>query len=1224
MSKSTTQQALADFTDEGLFERMAMAILREVEPRYRTLIHPGVNAGGKTVKSPVDGIGFVPNSNPLHLVAVHHTITASDGLENKWLHNPARVKTRGGGKPTAPAGDLIKTAEIIAQERIANPNLLATLVLTTNQEPSAALLRLVVAEGRACGIEIDVWSRSRLSDYLDNTPNGQWIRKSFLGVEQEQLSFSLFQEISKKNLIAQCPLDDPAAWVPRELDTQLKLGLRRDVTFLVAGSGLGKTVACYRMLKAHVEEGGIGLVLPHDAVASSNTLEQAIIETLSRDHPSLAVGGPSPLSFSSSDRPLLLVVEDVNRSGQTLQLVEKLARWSINGASEGDRAPSSWRLICPVWPEALSSIGDQARKIIDARTISVGCFSPMEGSCAVQGRARVNGRELSALNAEEIATALGHDPLLIALHDLDSTPEPTQTIRRFIERSLSRAAASEVDHSAADFRLALRTLAAEMLKQRQFELHWINICRWDGLRGESLRLLSRLAHQGELLKFIGPSDDQVLSFRHDRIRYWILVDAAVELNNVGQLSDEIVGEPYFAEIVGATIAWANPDPSLISRIAALNPLGLFQAIHLIGHDDGPTRDKVLFEINAWLEESSTHDSANLHLRHEALAKLAETSSSIIPSLVLKFREDSTNAQLARLRNGDLSGAIALCCHLSPGMGAPWRDLQLEHAKRMYSVAWRNSLDAYLRRTDLNITSRVGALRLAGHLADAGLAVAIEACWGNDPNRLEILSTYLWAFGQCCQDDPARFLGPVCDAWASLPDESSKDGKSSPRNSIAAHDLRWAFQKWPPKSAINYLINRGNESDLKWPITYLLHGVDDSRSIIFVVTELASMRKEAEESGHFYIFGRHVNDEWERAQDNGHPMSKGTRDVLLRKWINDKEDKYIRATAFSIWAATKSSGDIEILRDFGLSSGLEDAVIWARLVRNDDLIITELVDKFNANEGYWWQCCRYIWSQELTNALDLCLDQRRVIVKNEWFEHVGSDWITREAIMRLPRTDAERLLLKHWDHLRYSSDFVQAGLYVATDAIMKVVNITFNECPDPTKLLEHYILHIGIRTKGHPGITSESQVRAIGLYLKFLPQMDINELWEVCGYHGWHSLQKELLEPLLVAPYPRNYWILEHVENKLDDIVDNGRLFTVDGLIDGYLKSGVKWEVILRMLEDWSRNRSTLGALQVHAAAVLHCGSRSDLSSLIFDKKLPEIAAEIIEDTTFALKRRRIS
>jgi hypothetical protein len=69
MSAEKTVQALAAITDEGLFERLA--ILREANPNYTSLVHPGVNVAGKTVKSPLDGICFVQGADPPHMIAVH-------------------------------------------------------------------------------------------------------------------------------------------------------------------------------------------------------------------------------------------------------------------------------------------------------------------------------------------------------------------------------------------------------------------------------------------------------------------------------------------------------------------------------------------------------------------------------------------------------------------------------------------------------------------------------------------------------------------------------------------------------------------------------------------------------------------------------------------------------------------------------------------------------------------------------------------------------------------------------------------------------------------------------------------------------------------------------------------------------------------------------------------------------------------------------------------------
>jgi hypothetical protein len=160
MSFAQTEKKLAEITDEGLFEKLATAVLRDGEPEYKALAHPGVNVAGKTVKSPVDAISFRSDTVPPHLYFVHHTITARDDLAKKWLHDPTKVKPRKKGKPTAPEGDVLKVLRIVAEERARTPNLKATLVLTTNQEPELQTTLDVAAAGSAAQIKIDLWTRS--------------------------------------------------------------------------------------------------------------------------------------------------------------------------------------------------------------------------------------------------------------------------------------------------------------------------------------------------------------------------------------------------------------------------------------------------------------------------------------------------------------------------------------------------------------------------------------------------------------------------------------------------------------------------------------------------------------------------------------------------------------------------------------------------------------------------------------------------------------------------------------------------------------------------------------------------------------------------------------------------------------------------------------------------------------------------------------------------------
>ena len=392
-------------------------------------------------------------------------------------------------------------------------------------------------------------------------------------------------------------------------------------------------------------------------------------------------------------------------------------------------------------------------------------------------RAKLVDNELSSLNALSISRSLGHDPLLIALYDFDNTPDPGQVIGQFIKNSLSRTAATEKEYLPVEYRRALRLLAEEMLYHRQIDPQWLNITEWAKVQGEPLRLIRHIAHDCELIRITDSTVNQRLEFRHDRVRDWLLADAAAELERRNVLPDCIVAEPYYAEVIGTVLISSSPEPNFLRRVAKANPLALFHALRLVGDAIHSSYDAILQAIDSWLDNPATHDRSNLHLRLEALAMLSETDSQHVPSIVRKFSDRRTHSgQLARLRNGDITGGIELCMRLEPGVGAPWRDIQIEHAKLRYGAKLSRDLDDLLRRKDLNGSTRLGALRLAGHIGDPGLACAIEICWNIDDEKINHLAEYLWAFGQCCGNEPARFLGPVCNAWAAFTDQTRKGSR----------------------------------------------------------------------------------------------------------------------------------------------------------------------------------------------------------------------------------------------------------------------------------------------------------------------------------------------------------------------------------------------------------------------------------------------------------------
>jgi len=1223
--------------DDAAFELLATAILREAQAEYAALVHPGVNSEGKTVKAPVDGIGFVAGANPRHMIAAHHTTFNRDRLRKKWLHDPAAVKPRKGKNPTMP-GDLIKTAEIVAAEKGRDPEIRATLVLTTNQEPPEDLVRDTHAAGQSRGFDVDIWSASRLAHFLDNTATGQWLRRKHLGIEQERLSQELLQELSRESLKIHLPSNDQAAWVSTNLDAGIAEAVReQDVAFVVAESGLGKSVACYKRLDQHVAAGGFGLILTHQVISSSLTIEQAIESTLRQLHPVLTEGAAlDALAFCSGDRPLILVVEDLNKSGEAQFLAEKLAKWSSFGQADlSTNSPSRasrrkcWRLLCPAWPQVVASLSDANLKLVQNLAVIGVPFTMREGAEAVLRRAESKGAFLSSLEAEAVSEALGNDPLLIALHEHEPglRPQPESVIERFIDASVRRLAFERCEYTAGEYRGALRLLAGKMLQHRELSPSWQAVLGWFPSEGSATTMLRHLVRHCEVIRLSGSPSDEFLSFRHDRVRDALFADSIAVMIRDDNLSDELLTEPYFAEVIGAALLHDNVPLAIVDRVQESNPLALFHALRLFREPTSEVHHAILAAIDLWLADEDTQKPQNTNLRWEALAALSRTESSKVVDLVRRFKEQGWTAWEALFANGEISGGLLLCLSVEPGTGAPWRDRQVEHAKVRFGSRYRIAIGQLLRKKDLDNGLRVGALRLAGYFADSQLAESIEASWNLDAEKDAHLGDYLWAAAQCCGSEPQRFLGPVCDAWAALPSE--RDGtKPSPRDDLAAHHVKWAFRNDVPVSAIGFFIDRAKTmNELRWPITYMLNGLDHPDAVEFVVRELADTDRRLEGTGRFSPFSISATDDWSRDQDDGgRKMSRESRGRLLALWHSLETDKHIRHQAFRFWAATTTDEDLGVLRSVDTSDTLADSVLRQRLERGDREAIPALLLKLKSgarNREYWWHFTHYVWSDELTQALEEELALRSTSVDRTWNERFSTDEQIYRLIMNLPTAQAEALLVRHWGHLHYCDEFVQTALFIATPRLLRDVRMVIDICPDPKVMFEHIHMRYGIRRTGWRGVTHPSQLEALAPYLDYLAEFTIYTFWELCNDRGWFDLRRRLFDDRVERGNSRLYLDEDRIKASLDEMLSDPRKRWIDHWIELYLKTGAATEQVLATVQKWLTGQRSLAALELAATVVIQVGQRKDVHILDLPIEPKSAVDALILDVTFAVRRRRL-
>jgi hypothetical protein len=1198
-----TAKRLSQISDDGLFERLATAVLREADPRYSNLAHPGVNVDGKAVKAPLDGIVYIPGTG--HLIAVHHTTTKASDLKSKWLHDPATVVPRKGGRPTAPAGDLVKTAVIVAEERNRFPQLEATLVLTTNQEPSVDVVREVQAAAQGQSIIVDLWSQSRLAHFLDK-PEGQWIRHTYLGTEPEHLSRELLGKLSLESAQNSKPIDDQEdGWIDRSLDQALDQ-VPNGIVFVVAESGFGKSVACYKKLLKHITHGGFGIILPHELLESSLNVYHAIDAALHQLHPYLVPNAASEVRLlCGSTHPFLIVVEDINRSGRGAHLLEKLASWSKPDV-ETSRA---WQLLCPLWPELMVSLNDQARKRVETLSISCAALTTEEARRAVQRRALLAGRNLSDMDADSIASALGHDPLLIALHDPNKTPDAYQVVDVFVKDSLSRTASKHPEFTAPDYHAGVLALSEQMLAHRQLEPGWNDIVAWFGLSDGVTNILRRLLGHGEIIRLAPGTADARLRFRHDRVRESLLSSAVADMIRGGMLEGSILADPFFAEIIGGALTNLTLSEELVDNVERMNPLALFFALRRTGKQGGAGYSAILKAINSWLDRQETHNRANQNLRWQALWVLSQTESPDVVALTKRFQGWTWNAAFARLRNGDVSGAIEICANLEPGSSAPWRDIQFDHAKMRFGKNLTTKLAEILPRQDLTPAFRAGALRFAGHLADPSLSDAITASWAIDPQRDIHLEDYLWAGAECCGDDPTRLLEPVCDAWAVLPSEGKEKHSSSPRDSLAAHNARFAFSRWPPIRAIRYLIQRAQQPELNWPIQFLLSEVDNPDVREFVAKELAKRQST------FLML-----------RPSYGPMSAASKARLLSMWSGPHTEKQLRERSFWLWSASEGDGDVEILRRIGADDALFDHALFERVKRGDHESIRALIEKLQTNEeAYWWQAGRHLWSDQMTEALDESLARRGQAAKRDWTKpEQNADWIVSENLLRLPRDTAERLLLKHWDHLRFVPYFIQAALYTATPQLRALVAETIAECPDPTEMMKYIDTHYNINFPDRPGVTDLAQVESLVPYFKFFSDFSIDSFWRVCNARGWFDFRRQHLDPLVSLRQYSDVLGGEHTVKVLDEFLEKEKAIWIDRWLERYLEAGANVDQITRELSKWLASKPTIGALGVVANALVQIGRRSDLAILSsVDIEPRDTAAQIVADATFAVMRRTL-
>ncbi|KMY00139.1 hypothetical protein V476_02835 [Pseudomonas syringae KCTC 12500] len=1177
MATQTIQQ-LATITDAAQFERIATSVLRSADPDlYANLSHQGVNTNGKTVKAPLDNLGWVTIDGESMFVAGAHTTSSRDDLERKWLHNPSTVKPRKqNGKPTQPPGDLVKALAEIVNLRKQHPNLRATLALTCNREEPTVVRLKAQALASDYNVTLDVWSVSRIAQYLDTTSEGQAIRRAYLGVQPNLLSMGELLRIGRLSLNARLPATNRDALVSRE---QSFAGAGH--LLLAGASGMGKTTICFEILHQALVEGQPGIVLSDQTVRAAGSIEEAIDIELRRYLPELEpLAGFKALELSSELKPFVVVVEDISRAENTVSLMNKLVAWALRGSSQSDSHPlRKWRLLCPIWPKFLAGLESKEELTNGGMVHVVGLYSTEEALEAVRLRGLVLGYPQNDLSAAAVARELGHDPLLIGLYDFAHSARAQDVIAQYVSRELDNVALSS-ELTATDLENAVNALLSGMLHQRCLVPTWREAQAW--LNSYDLSALRYLVAKGGVLRLSKAGGSEVIELRHGRILHTLLANfIATQINADHQAA--YLSDPYFAEFVGTAASLTALDPNRLYALMSESPLVAFHAFKNSVQRKSDYTAHTASVIDAWINMAATRTNAYYSRRARGLQILSEIDSPDVLDLTYMFPQDDFNPYMyeAQFRNGNLSAGLNWVSSYSFGVNVNDRDKLVEHVRNKYGRGLERAIEKVLVDPESSIfNTKSSALYLAGYLAEPRLSAAVRTAWRQlDPEERD-LEAFLWAAAHTCGDEVATTLGPVCDAWEALPErEDSVFGKTN-RTSLAAHGISWKFRDHVPRAALPYFVLRAKQSEaLEWPITYMLRGVDDPIALQHGVEYVAGRTRESAGTGGYV--DHFLKDEWRRqTEKDGRVMSIESKQHLANLAMNLDNDPYLRKSSFSLWEVCVAPGDLDIARNVKVGDVLHDPAVWARARRADFSVIPELLKKIEEDPSYWWQAGRYIWTVELTAALDASL---HALEESTLEEDENGLWMFPELVLQLDSVTAERLVLNSWSKIQCIPEFVHVALCLATPKLVNLANMAIAEAADPHKLLEHFPFTAGLFMSNRPVLTRSAQLDALRPHLSLLSESDIFVLWETCNKNNWLQFRKQNLDPILFAlRSPKSTALLNREAVDMSDIEEAlaGKRFWHGQWIEKQARNGVEREKIFPALLQWVKSKGTEEALSI--------------------------------------------
>ncbi|MGB9067351.1 MAG: ATP-binding protein [Candidatus Acidiferrales bacterium] len=1255
---SETAEKIDRISDAGIFETLAIQVLRELDKDCEAILHLGLNPVGKPVPGPTDGFGRVAGSIPSKYAIAAFTTIRSDKLEQKWLgisrvarnskskaRKKRKVKAKGG---SSESGDLIKAFNDIRSIRAVEPDAHFVVYLCTNRILDSKLMKKVwaFAAGRK-QVEVRFLDQSRLRDFLDSTPEGQWLRREHLGVGVEQVSASLLRTASRASFqeySASILAPTSQTIVTEQARRALKALENRSLSLqlLVGPSGIGKSVVGSQLHRSIIDAGRFAFWIPAEIVERSTTLGEALDAVLRSIYPTLMVGaGSRSIQIASEAAPLFVVIDDINRLAAPENALRKILGWAQPQDSTSEKASpiAAQQIVCPVWDSYWGSIpGGDTRSWVGIQAMRP--FVRHESLDVL--RAGLTGPvHFHAAELEQFADALKDDPILLGLFietlTLNTDRSPA-AIAADVLRSWTEAAMAELSREthepATSYARALEKLAAEMVVRKRLYPTVAEFRSWFGDNDETVRLLLLLAEAGHICHIGRRYPTPTFEFRHDRILEFFIAGAFARMLEDNGQDNPAAWDPFFTLFVGQAIGRRVFADGVLDQLLAHNANALIASLPYVDDGDPKYAASVKQRVRVWLMNKS---SAPLQEWYHGLAILREISSKA----VLEVTDGIHGGPIlfeGRLRNGDAAaGAYVLASRFWPSIQAPWMEAIIAQATLRHKPKMLSELQDLLGSPDSSDATRCGALVLAGYIGNAQMIGAIGKCWATSKDKQKMVLPALWAALRCADARPEDSIGMMLPVVLELQDDPT--GQTYSRQHSVLQDIGWSSRHGFTEVALKYLLDLGQTEEYLRVVVAILSEIPSATTVSFTVRRIAEWSNQAKQGGGFSPFAMSWPDQWRRWRAQGR-IPDPCIDELRKMWEKQSEPEWVREYALRVW--NSAAGDLDVLRSVSADDVLYESAIWYRMLKGDRGVTQDVISML-AVKPWWIEQIPKIWSEQLEAVLKAHLERHIAALPTSLWSN--EDYSLAHVIRDIPAAGGENLLAEYWEKLRARPLFVQAALYVSTDRTRKLAAGALEDADKNT--FEHIGSFFGFMTSGLVDRLSMKHLESLRPYFRLMDDMTIAEIVDFCGKHGlltWartyvlpecerrrgqYSLDGDQQRPGYIESYI-SQWMpsKENIFAQLDQMKgeDQHLVFRLELLSKAFLERGDSIDSFCDITREWFSVEPSIARLPVLATVIQYWGRRSDLPFLdsAYESVGDASFRPVFGDVRFMVERRSLS